>query len=310
MTKNKRSKNARSGRLVFLALALLMLFLMLPITWYFFLPSNAEILIPVNLESNNPGFTILDETAKVLHLSAKGSRLALFRLKKKLPVYEPNLDIRGNGHICVDIGPEDFSLPKGVKFISVTPERFCFNTKKQIKKEVFVIVITAGEPVSGYTVAQIWTTPMRVILKGPEDVLAPIAAIHTKAVDISQARGLMKTDIPLKLPESVMMVRSCKTVKVFVEITKEKKMRNFRKIPVQGRGGKNFSINPAMIDLLLQGPITTLDALEKNSGMEVFVDLKGLTPGVYVRRARIRLPLDVLLLDAAPEVFTINITGP
>jgi hypothetical protein len=41
----------------------------------------------------------------------------------------------------------------------------------------------------------------------------------------------------------------------------------------------------------------------------VLVELKNLSPGVYVRRATITLPVKTTLVKVEPELFTVKIIG-
>ena len=38
-----------------------------------------------------------------------------------------------------------------------------------------------------------------------------------------------------------------------------------------------------------------------------FIDMKDLTPGVYARHAYINIPVDLIMTNADPQVFTVKI---
>ena len=50
-----------------------------------------------------------------------------------------------------------------------------------------------------------------------------------------------------------------------------------------------------------------IDKLHGGKGLQVYVDLKGLKPGVYKKRATITLPVKTTLIDAEPEIFKVKI---
>jgi hypothetical protein len=81
-------------------------------------------------------------------------------------------------------------------------------------------------------------------------------------------------------------------------------------IPVEGSNTPyNYLITPPNLNLLIKGPIKTIEELTRSQEkLQVYTDLSGLKPGVYVRKVVINLPLNVVLLDAKPEVFTVKIT--
>ena len=49
------------------------------------------------------------------------------------------------------------------------------------------------------------------------------------------------------------------------------------------------------------------DKLDNEKGIHVYVDLKSLKPGVYIRRATITLPVKTTLIGVKPEIFTVKI---
>lgn len=50
-----------------------------------------------------------------------------------------------------------------------------------------------------------------------------------------------------------------------------------------------------------------IEKLSTTEDVEVFLDLKDLKPGVYVRHATIRLPVNITLVDVEPEIFTVKL---
>ena len=50
-----------------------------------------------------------------------------------------------------------------------------------------------------------------------------------------------------------------------------------------------------------------INELYGSNGVQVYVDLKGLKPGVYKKRATITLPVKTTLIDAKPEIFKVKI---
>ena len=71
-----------------------------------------------------------------------------------------------------------------------------------------------------------------------------------------------------------------------------------------------FKISPPAIEITVKGPARSVNFLPSDPDFDVYVDLKGLVPGVYVRRAVILLPLPTTLVKATPELFTVHIRSP
>ena len=100
---------------------------------------------------------------------------------------------------------------------------------------------------------------------------------------------------------------------VFAEIFIEEKTdaKIYHDIPVEGRDTQyRYSVSPPGVNIEVKGPVNVLEKLYTEKGIKVYVDLKGLKPGVYVRRAAIALPLKTTLVSAEPEIFTVKIYNP
>ena len=84
----------------------------------------------------------------------------------------------------------------------------------------------------------------------------------------------------------------------------------FKELPLAGHDiSLPYSITPPAISLAVKGPANVVNTLETSREFVVYMDLKGLEPGVYVRRATIVLPVNTLLVGVSPEIFTVTIKG-
>ena len=59
--------------------------------------------------------------------------------------------------------------------------------------------------------------------------------------------------------------------------------------------------------LTIKGGHDILNRKEIKNKIKVSIDVKGLKSGVYVRRAVIDLPLELIMTNAQPEIFTVKI---
>jgi hypothetical protein len=96
---------------------------------------------------------------------------------------------------------------------------------------------------------------------------------------------------------------------VEVEIVVEPKMADKRmSLPVKGTGGdKAYVVTPNKIEILLRGPMNALRKLNEEDSVQAYVDLTGLKPGTYVRPVVIKPPLNITLVEAKPEAFTVKV---
>ena len=86
--------------------------------------------------------------------------------------------------------------------------------------------------------------------------------------------------------------------------------KRFAGILVQGQNTPyRFDISPGALTLEIKGPLNIIENLQPQKDIQVFVELKNLKPGVYVRRATISLPVKTTLVNVEPELFTVKISG-
>jgi len=96
-------------------------------------------------------------------------------------------------------------------------------------------------------------------------------------------------------------------VEVDIEI-EEKIVENRVTLSVQPIGtDRRCEVIPSQIEVLLEGPEKAFRKLGTHAGVDVRVDLEGLEPGTYFRHAIIEPPLDIVVLDAQPTTFKVEI---
>lgn len=269
---------------------------------------EADIFIPVDLGIMPEGLTITGPLKKGIELRVRGSKSVietLPELKLQYVLDLPDIDV---GVSSVPIDQDRIPLPKGVSIVKVNPSFLTIKVENEIQKEVPVIITFSGKPASGFIVAGAVAEPVSVILRGPASILAPIVKVKTKPIDINGLSESFKKEIALNLAEDLEVDSSSRLVLAEILIEEKIGTKIFNDIPVVGKGIlSSYSITPPTISIEVQGPINILKKLNAENGLQVYVDLKGLKPGVYVRRAAITLPVKTTLVGAQPEIFTVKI---
>jgi YbbR domain-containing protein len=134
--------------------------------------------------------------------------------------------------------------------------------------------------------------------------------ILTKPVDLNGLSESFKKEIALDLAEEIEAIAPAKIVQAEILIAEAIAIRNYNDISVIGKGTPyTYEITPPKINIKVRGPLNVLEKLDAENGIEVYVELKGLAPGMYVRRATITLPVKTALIGVKPEIFTVNIIG-
>ncbi len=300
----KRRHPAR--RLVLPGILVLMLLSGL-VFWLAAAPYEKELLVPVSWRIDQ-GWTVVSSSTESVHVKIQGPRLLLSGIAEKGIAFTPLLSPKTQGPLTVPVTARDMHLPKGVRLLSALPEKLVLRVAKEIEKDVNVVVALTGEPVAGYTITRISAEPDRVLLRGPEQALNPMTTVETVPVDVEKATETLIRKAPLSLPETVQALSLSSPIEVTVAIEKIKDIRELAAVPVSGKNARGrFSIQPDTIELRVQGTVQALESLDVSQDIEVFMDMEGLAPGVYVRRAVIRLPLSLTLAGSSPEVFTVRV---
>lgn len=156
-------------------------------------------------------------------------------------------------------------------------------------RDVGVRVVTEGELPSGYRLSAVMVSPPEVTLLGDAEQLAQLdSAIPTFPVDISGAVDDLSIQAALDLPPGVQALdgsgQAIRSVVVLVDV--EPRMGNRvrqRPVEIQGEAAPSFDINPAIVDVFLNGPIPILNDVDASPRLlQVVVDaadLDELAPG-------------------------------
>ena len=279
---------------------------------YFFWPTasldETDILVPVGFEKIPSGLTITTFSSKNIEVRVRGPKSAIKGISNKKLRYSADLSNVSAGLNSIPVNIEHVSFPETLSILKFNPTSLDIVADIEIYKKVPVKVFYTGEPASNLFVADALAKPSSLILRGPKKLLHPIEKILTKSVDINGALKSFKKEITLDLPEDIDIVFPTGVIHAEILLKEKFAIKKFSNIPVKGKNTKYlYSISPLAIDIEIKGPVNILDKLKVNDNINVYVDLKGLKPGIYVRRAAITLPVKTTLAGVEPEIFTVKI---
>jgi YbbR domain-containing protein len=162
-------------------------------------------------------------------------------------------------------------------------------------KDVSIKAVLKGAAASGYWVSNVAVTPSTATIVGSADVLAKIPGyIETMPVDVSGATADVTKRVSLALPDNVSALNNeGATVQVSVTpILGGQTVR--RSVVVQGlRRGLVASVSPAQVDVILSGPLPTLQSLSPDD-VQVIIDATGLGAGTFQLKPRVPVVPDSL----------------
>lgn len=161
------------------------------------------------------------------------------------------------------------------------------NVRRRLNaRDVGVRAITSGTPPEGYWLSSLSVTPTSLTLRGDPGQLDAINGfVDTLAVDISSAVDTLTMDVPLDLPNGVTAVdsggNSVHTVTVVANVApRTGDLLLTRPVELVGaREGITTTVEPPQVEILLSGPLPTLNEIEANPELvQVVVDVIRLAP--------------------------------
>jgi len=204
---------------------------------------------------------------------------------------------------------------KAVTGLTIVPTSV--NVKVQVEqrvgyKDVSIKTVLKGNVASGYWVSNIVVTPSTATIVGNAEVMAKIQGfVETLPIEVEGATADVTKRAVLALPEGVSVLNS-DGINVQVAVTPIIGGQTVRRrATLQGlRLGLNAAISPDMVEVILSGPVTTLNNLTPND-IQVVLDVAGLAPGTHSIKPRVpTLPNVLRVQSIVPEAIQVVITDP
>ena len=283
-------------------------------------PVETDLLIPVDF-SNVPENMVLTHfhTDKIeIKIQANPKLMELINKKNiRYPVdlytdleFDPAgaSDSIEAGAYLIPIEEKRIPMDPAIKILNINPSYISVRLEKKIKKIFKISVPYIGKPAKGYIVLEAATKPSSVELIGAASLIHSIKELKTKPIDLTNVNETFKKKIPLDLDNPSIISSSDHIIIVTVPIQQQLISKTIKNIPIQVWNCASIAnIEPSQITIRVKGPFETLSNKEIMDQIHSFIDLKGLAPGVYARHAYINIPVDIMMTDAAPQVFTIKI---
>lgn len=178
--------------------------------------------------------------------------------------------------------------------------------EQSTSKLVAVLPAIAGEPAYGYSLLGIRVTPQTVAVSGDPKALAVLQSVPTETVNISGATRDFVQEVTVVPPAGV---RAAARVRVAVQITPAiavTTIRGIRVEPPEVRGGLVVNVEPALVQVQVQGPVTLVNRLRAS---DFSARLDGVATEEGRRRAQVRVqaPPQVEVLSIVPASVVVTV---
>jgi YbbR domain-containing protein len=272
------------------------------------LPGEKALMIPVEPTALPPGLTLAAPLRKNIEIRVRGPKSVVTALSDQNIVYSLDLFRVRNGIQTIKLQQEAVSLPAKVSVDTFSPSFLTVRIVQRMEKRVPVVINLVGRPAAGLKLGGSEVMPATAVLSGPGSVLAPLTTIETHPIEIDGATETFQRKVPLDLPELVVVDAASKLVTVDIVIEDQIETRVLEGLPIEGsHTAYTYRITPPTLDLTLRGPARVLDRLRSEKDIKVYVDLKGLQPGIHLERATISLPGTATVVTVKPERFTVEL---
>ncbi len=269
---------------------------------------EADIALPVDYKALPHNLIITGHPLKSIDLHFSGSKSMLITLSAMNLAYVPDLTAATAGLVSIKINKKDIPIPEGVFIREIKPAYFALHVENKIEKKFPLKVSISGKPATGFMVEKISLEPSSAILSGPESLLLNMEKILTLPVDIEAFSETVKKKIPLNLPGGAEIVSPVTIFLAEVFIKEKSVIKKFTHLPLKGKNTKFlYSIFPDVLEIKVEGPENILKNMTDGNKFDIFIDLAGLKPGEYLKRASIILPFSTRLLKVKPELFKVKI---
>jgi YbbR domain-containing protein len=168
---------------------------------------------------------------------------------------------------------------------------------KNVPVDVESSLVGADNLAANHEIIKAVSTPETVRLVGDQATLDKIDTIALEPIAINGLDSTMTVSGTLIVPDGVRMLDST-TVSVLLEVREMVISQTFEQLEIQVHGrqsGGKVSLNISAGDLIVEGRYSLVSMLSR-SDVQLFVDVTGLTPGVY------KLPVSVLVRDAKATI--------
>ncbi|MDD4312420.1 MAG: CdaR family protein [Eubacteriales bacterium] len=164
---------------------------------------------------------------------------------------------------------------------------------KNVPVDVDSSLVGSDNLAANHEIIKSVATPATVRLVGDQATLDKIDTITMEPIPVNGLDSTMTVSGTLLVPDGVRLIDNS-TVSVLLEVREMVISQTFEQLEIQVHGNTdraNISLNIPAADLTVEGRYSLVSMLSR-SDVQLFVDVTGLTPGVY------KLPISILVRDA------------
>ena len=286
-----------------------LLSLLLAIAFWFAVSGEerTETSLNMNLElvNLNRNLMVTSEIPPAVQVRVVGSRSMVNNLSQARLTQTLDLNGYKSGRHTFSLGPNSFSLPRGVQVIRIQPNPITLTLAATITRTLPIKPVLENNPAEGYELVNVNTRPSQVTVKGPSTELAELKFIPTIPIDLSFLKEptVIATDLDFK--NLHLALKDPVPILADLQIGVKTMTRTFSGIPVL-IDAPATKVSPTQVTLTIQGPWPLVQDL-KPQDLKPRVNTGTLTKGRHRLEVSLDLPDGVSLVRSRPPAVTVTI---
>ena len=217
------------------------------------------------------------------------------------------LDLNGykSGRHTFSLGPNSFSLPRGVQVIRIQPNPINLTLAATMTRTLPIKPVLENNPAEGYELVSVNTRPAQVTVRGPAPELAELQFIPTLPIDLSflKEHTVIATDLDFK--NLHLALKDPIPILADIQIGPKTLTRTFSGVPVLTDPQQPGCPRPRLPSPL-KAPGPMVQDL-KAEDLKARVDTRNLAPGRHRLNVSVELPEGVSLVRSRPAIVTVTV---
>jgi YbbR domain-containing protein len=262
--------------------------------------------VPVEFRNIPSDLMVMDNRVDYVVLRLSGPRTLVSTLDADDLKLGLDLNDAKPGSVSYPLGSGSFNVPRGVTVARITPPVVHLRLEPVVKRTLPVTVRFVNKPPPGQKIAEALVEPERVSVVGPADEVRKLVSVETVAIDLEESRSAVKRKVRLATDGKPFSF-SPDQVEITLTLGEEEISRTFGSIDVDAKGFTgDYTVSPRAVHLQLFGPRSIIEKLELGKD-QVYLNLKGLAPGLHSVLLSINLPPEVKVTEQKPQRFKVRI---
>ncbi len=220
------------------------------------------------------------------------------------------LDLNGykSGRHTFSLGPNSFSLPRGVQVVRIQPNPITLILAATITQTLPIKPVLENNPAEGYELVSVNTRPAQVTVRGPAPELTELQFIPTLPIDLSflKEHTVIATDLDFK--NLHLALKDPIPILADIQISPKTITRTFPGVPVL-TDPQEARVSPAQVTLTIKGAWPVVQEL-KAEDLKAWADTRNLAPGRHRLNVSVELPQGVSLVRSSPAFVTVTVAKP